>query len=104
MEMPDELPVMTLPNATLFPHAMLPLYIFEERYKQMLTDVLDLFVFFGVVAQQAGGGTLLAVDDEVLRRCGTCAQQRAGCQSDRVQRPHDRHFLLKMYQTHQSQY
>jgi len=30
--------VMTLPNATLFPQALLPLYIFEPRYRQMVTD------------------------------------------------------------------
>jgi len=31
---------MTLTNTVLFPHAMLPLYIFEPRYRQMLEDVL----------------------------------------------------------------
>lgn len=31
---------MTLPNATLFPQALLPLYIFEMRYRQMLADAL----------------------------------------------------------------
>lgn len=37
---PSQLPVMTLANTVFFPHAMLPLYIFEPRYRQMLTDVL----------------------------------------------------------------
>ena len=36
MKLPHEVPVMTLPNATLFPQALLPLYIFEPRYRQML--------------------------------------------------------------------
>jgi ATP-dependent Lon protease len=40
MNLPDEVPVMTLPNATLFPQALLPLYIFETRYRQMLADAL----------------------------------------------------------------
>lgn len=40
MTLPDEVPVMTLPNATLFPQALLPLYIFEARYRQMLSDAL----------------------------------------------------------------
>lgn len=31
---------MILPNMALFPGAMLPLYIFEPRYRQMLHDVL----------------------------------------------------------------
>ena len=38
---PREVPVMTLPNATLFPQALLPLYIFEPRYQQMVSDCLD---------------------------------------------------------------
>jgi ATP-dependent Lon protease len=40
MTLPNEVPVMTLPNATLFPQALLPLYIFESRYRQMLADAL----------------------------------------------------------------
>ena len=40
MNLPNEVPVMTLPNATLFPQALLPLYIFETRYRQMLADAL----------------------------------------------------------------
>jgi len=40
MKLPHEVPVMTLPNATLFPQALLPLYIFEMRYRQMLADAL----------------------------------------------------------------
>nr|WP_267908225.1 LON peptidase substrate-binding domain-containing protein [Cerasicoccus arenae] len=31
---------MTLANTVFFPHAMLPLHIFEPRYRQMLEDVL----------------------------------------------------------------
>jgi Uncharacterized protein, similar to the N-terminal domain of Lon protease len=31
---------MPLPGAILFPHALLPLYIFEPRYRQMLTHAL----------------------------------------------------------------
>ena len=38
MEIPREVAVMTLPNATLFPQALLPLYIFEPRYRKMLKD------------------------------------------------------------------
>lgn len=32
---------MTLPNTVLFPHAMLPLYIFEPRYRRMLSSILE---------------------------------------------------------------
>ena len=38
--LPDEVPVMTLPNTTFFPQALMPLHIFEPRYRQMLRDAL----------------------------------------------------------------
>src|SRR4029450_449213 len=38
--LPEQLPVMPLPGAVLFPHALLPLYIFEPRYRQMLDHAL----------------------------------------------------------------
>lgn len=34
------LPVFPLPDVTLFPHAPLPLHIFEARYRAMVTDAL----------------------------------------------------------------
>ncbi|MEP6698525.1 MAG: LON peptidase substrate-binding domain-containing protein [Verrucomicrobiota bacterium] len=40
MELPDEVPVMPLPGALLFPNALLPLHIFEERYREMLDHAL----------------------------------------------------------------
>jgi uncharacterized protein len=36
----QELPVFPLPNAVLFPHATLPLHIFEPRYREMVADAL----------------------------------------------------------------
>jgi len=38
--LPQLLPVMPLPGAVLFPHALLPLYIFEPRYRKMLEHAL----------------------------------------------------------------
>jgi Lon protease-like protein len=38
--LPKHVPVMPLPGALLFPHALLPLYIFEPRYRQMLQHAL----------------------------------------------------------------
>ena len=43
---------MTLPNATLFPQALLPLYIFEPRYRQMLADALHSHRMFSVAMQR----------------------------------------------------
>jgi len=45
---------MTLPNATLFPQALLPLYIFEPRYRQMLSDALHSNRMFSVAMQKPG--------------------------------------------------
>jgi Lon protease-like protein len=39
--LPGEAPVMVLPGASLFPATMLPLYIFEERYRAMLSGCLE---------------------------------------------------------------
>jgi Lon protease-like protein len=38
--LPEQAPVMPLPGAVLFPHALLPLYIFESRYQEMLGHAL----------------------------------------------------------------
>src|SRR5215475_2040424 len=54
MELPAEVPVMTLPSATLFPQALLPLYIFEPRYRHMLADMLRTERMFSVAMQQPG--------------------------------------------------
>jgi Lon protease-like protein len=45
---------MTLPSATLFPQALLPLYIFEPRYRQMLADTLKTGRMFSVAMQKPG--------------------------------------------------
>lgn len=39
---------MPLPGALLFPHALLPLYIFEERYREMLEHALTHHRMFSV--------------------------------------------------------
>src|SRR6185295_4337734 len=54
MKIPPEVPVMTLPNATLFPQALLPLYIFEPRYRQMLAEALKSNRMFAVAMQKPG--------------------------------------------------
>ena len=45
---------MILPNATLFPQALLPLYIFEPRYRQMLADALHSTRMLSVAMQKPG--------------------------------------------------
>lgn len=52
MDLPNQVPVMILPNATLFPQALLPLYIFELRYRQMLADALHGQRLFAVAMRK----------------------------------------------------
>jgi ATP-dependent Lon protease len=54
MNLPGEIAVMTLPNATLFPQALLPLFIFEPRYRRMLDEVLASHRMFCVAMQKPG--------------------------------------------------
>lgn len=46
--LPDHVPVMPLSGALLFPHALLPLYIFEPRYREMLEYALKEHRMFSV--------------------------------------------------------
>jgi Lon protease-like protein len=48
VSLPAQVPVMPLPGALLFPHALLPLYIFEERYRKMLEHSLRDHRMFSV--------------------------------------------------------
>jgi Lon protease-like protein len=41
VSLPKQLPVMPLPGGVFFPHALLPLYIFERRYRRMLEHALQ---------------------------------------------------------------
>jgi ATP-dependent Lon protease len=48
LHVPETVPVMTLPNTVFFPQALLPLHIFEPRYRQMLRDVLATNRLFAI--------------------------------------------------------
>jgi len=41
----EGIPLFPLPEVVLFPHALLPLHIFEERYRAMTRDLLSGFRF-----------------------------------------------------------
>ena len=59
------LPMFPLPNVVLFPHALLPLHIFEERYQALARDVLAGHHFLAIsllvspedAEPQEGGGS-----------------------------------------------
>ena len=50
IEIPRVVPVMTLSQTVLFPQAMMPLFIFEPRYREMLSTVLEEDRIFAVAA------------------------------------------------------
>jgi ATP-dependent Lon protease len=54
MVLPYEVPVMTVANGTLFPQALLPLHIFEPRYRRMLADALRTHRMFALAMQRPG--------------------------------------------------
>ena len=54
--LPDEVAVMTLPGVAFFPQALLPLHIFEPRYRQMLKDVLASHRLFAVAGVNPATG------------------------------------------------
>src|SRR5258708_5573285 len=51
--MTKALPIFPL-NTVLFPNALLPLHIFEPRYKQMISDCLEKKSLFGVALIEEG--------------------------------------------------
>lgn len=40
LEVPELVPIFPLPEVVLFPHAILPLHVFEPRYRDMMADAL----------------------------------------------------------------
>ncbi len=49
-----EIPIFPLPNVVFFPHTLLPLHVFESRYRQMLADCLAGERRLAVVLLRAG--------------------------------------------------
>ena len=54
MAAPISLPIFPLPDLTFFPHTMLPLHIFEARYRAMITDCLSRDKRLAVVGLKPG--------------------------------------------------
>ena len=53
-QLPDIMPIFPLPNVVLLPNASLPLFIFEERYKEMVRDCLDSDRYLSVALLKKG--------------------------------------------------
>jgi len=63
LNLPSNAPVMVLPGAHLFPNAMLPLYIFEPRYRQMLAWSLEQHRMFCIAPMKPGISEARAIGD-----------------------------------------
>ena len=50
----DELPIFPLPRLVFFPNTMLPLHVFEPRYRKMLADCLETHGAMAVVRMEPG--------------------------------------------------
>ena len=61
-----ELPLFPLPDVVLFPQEVLPLHIFESRYRIMLQSVLETDSMFGVIR--------LDPNNKSMANVGCCAQ------------------------------
>jgi Lon protease-like protein len=62
-ELPVAAPIMVLPNAVLFPHALMPLFIFEPRYRVMLAHTLEQDRMFCVAMMKPGVTEAQSQDD-----------------------------------------
>jgi len=79
IEIPEVIPVMTLQETVLFPHAVMPLFIFENRYREMLDDVLKshrLFAVFNEKRRETAEG-----HEEPIETMGTVGVVRAAHQN-----------------------
>ena len=78
MPIPEVIPLMILPNATLFPDALLPLHIFKPRYGRMLSDVLDSHRIFGVALRQSVAGMESPTPIVGVGMVGVCIDSKDG--------------------------
>jgi Lon protease-like protein len=69
MKIPHEVGIMTLPNAILFPQALLPLCIFEPRYREMLQQSLQEQRMFAVALSNGQSQPSRVAGVGLIRAC-----------------------------------
>jgi ATP-dependent Lon protease len=69
MELPEIIAVMPLGQVVFFPHMLLPLHIFEPRYRRMLEDSLTGSRMFAVSGTDASGSPLPVGTVGLVRAC-----------------------------------
>ena len=63
LNLPAHAPVMVLPEAQLFPNALMPLYIFEPRYRAMLAWSLEQHRMFCIAPMKPGISEARSIGD-----------------------------------------
>src|SRR6185436_19192186 len=66
-----EIPLFPLPNLVLFPQVAVPLHIFEERYKLMISRCIDQADVFGLVLMREGAEQ---ESEETIHQVGVTAR------------------------------
>jgi len=74
MNLPEQVGVMLLPQTVFFPHELLPLHIFELRYRKMLQEALEGSRMFAVVMDSENSSSRVGG----LGLIRTCVQQSDG--------------------------
>lgn len=75
-DLPEQVGLMTLSGVTLFPGSLLPLYIFEPRYRLMLARALEADRIFAVANTDEESGEICRVGGVGLVRA--CVQNEDG--------------------------
>lgn len=71
MTLPEQVGVMVLPQTVFFPHHLLPLRIFEPRYREMLAKALEGSRMFAVALEEPGVPTSAVGGLGLIRSCVT---------------------------------
>src|SRR5215510_541651 len=66
-----EIPLFPLPNLVLFPRVLVPLHIFEERYKLLINTCIERDEAFGIVLLRSGAET---ESEDTIHRVGVTAR------------------------------
>jgi len=66
-----EIPLFPLPNLVLFPNIVVPLHIFEDRYKTMINHCVDHSEVFGLVLLRSGAEE---ENEQTIHRVGLSAR------------------------------
>jgi Lon protease-like protein len=69
MKLPAEVGIMVLPDAVLFPGVLMPLHIFEPRYRAMLSDALQGDRLFAVGLARREGAPCEVAGLGLVRTC-----------------------------------